>query len=281
MTHYFAPLFHRLGLKLLRRFGSGDIKIRHHYTQKPFRLDRFKHRGYWFYGKRREHATLLGCREVIANGDTVIEIGGHIGYLATYFAQLVSTAGRVIVFEPGENNLPYLIENCSHFSKVSIERSAVTDYDGDAELYLEDLTGQNNSLISNYKLTRAHLDSFGEAGVAVYSREVKCTTLDLYCSRNSIANIAFVKIDVEGAEVNVVRGMQNVMTTDRPAMMVECSENAEEIFTLFKSQNYQMFTENGKEIESPAAARWNVFAFHVSDPRAEKFLRFHNVSATK
>jgi FkbM family methyltransferase len=53
--------------------------------------------------------------------DTVIDVGGHIGYLSQYFAQLVGRRGQVIVFEPGPNNLPYTRANLRAKPNVRLE----------------------------------------------------------------------------------------------------------------------------------------------------------------
>ena len=42
----------------LRRFNPGDISIRHHYTGEKLTLHSFKHKGYWYYGKRRESESM-------------------------------------------------------------------------------------------------------------------------------------------------------------------------------------------------------------------------------
>lgn len=43
--------------------------------------------------------------ELARPGDTVVELGGHIGYLSVHLAKIVGDDGTVIVFEPGPNNL--------------------------------------------------------------------------------------------------------------------------------------------------------------------------------
>src|SRR5216684_3285865 len=76
-------------LRFLRRVNPGDMTIRHHYTNDRFKLHSFRHRGYWYFGKHREYETMSLFPEIIADGDFVVEIGGHIGYMSLYFAHLV------------------------------------------------------------------------------------------------------------------------------------------------------------------------------------------------
>ena len=59
----------RTVLWLLRKFNPGDIRIRHHYTGTRLMIDAFKHKGYWFHGKRRESATMQLIGRIVKPGD--------------------------------------------------------------------------------------------------------------------------------------------------------------------------------------------------------------------
>jgi FkbM family methyltransferase len=59
--------------------------------------------------------TSLG--KLIRSGETIVEIGGHIGYLSIYLSDLVGPQGRVYVFEPGPNNIPYIRKNIAERQK--------------------------------------------------------------------------------------------------------------------------------------------------------------------
>ncbi len=107
MKIYKNKIFRKGILPLLKFFNPGRVSIRHHYTGKKFSLDAFHHKGYWYHGKKREQATMELFGKLIKPNYTVIEIGGHIGYITNYFSHLVPN-GQVYVFEPGINNLPYL-----------------------------------------------------------------------------------------------------------------------------------------------------------------------------
>src|SRR4051812_38251537 len=146
-----ARVLRRAALPLLKRFNPGNIRIRHHYTGGRLLLHSFRHKGYWFHGRRREQATMQFFQQALRSGDTVVEVGGHIGYLTMLFAQIVGQAGRVVVFEPGQNNLPYLRENVGRLPGVEIIEKAVSDQDGFAAFFEEQITGQNNSLLIDYE----------------------------------------------------------------------------------------------------------------------------------
>jgi len=96
----------RLAINLLYRVNPGDVTIRHQYTGEKIRLHSFRHKGYGAHGRDREKNSMRIFPQLIRSGDLVIEIGGHIGYISTYFAGLAGPDGKVVVFEPGPNNLP-------------------------------------------------------------------------------------------------------------------------------------------------------------------------------
>ena len=66
------------------------------------------------------------CARLIRDGDVVFDVGGHIGYMALYFASLVGAGGRVFSFEPGSSNLPYIranVERATHKNVVLVEQA--------------------------------------------------------------------------------------------------------------------------------------------------------------
>ena len=103
----------RLILPLFAKINPGNITIRHHFTDQKFYLHSFRHKNYWVHGKKREQTTMDLFEILIDFGDTVIELGAHIGYISLYFAKLVGDNGNVVVFEPGPDNFKYLYRNVS------------------------------------------------------------------------------------------------------------------------------------------------------------------------
>ena len=231
----------RLGLRkvaisALRRFNPGDISIRHHHTGERITLHSFKHKGYWYYGKRRESESMALFARLVRPQDTVIEVGGHIGYLSLYFAQLVGQRGQVIVFEPGTNNLPYTRANLRAKPNVRVVETAVADFCGKAPFYVEDYTGQNNSLLSNYSRFDDNLTNAGMCGQMTKSvMEVDCTTLDEFATKLTVPPPSFIKIDAEGSELAVLRGMQQTLRAEKVALMVEVTEQASAVYELLTS----------------------------------------------
>jgi FkbM family methyltransferase len=250
----------RFALPLMSRFNAGDITIRHHHTGQPLRLHSFKHKGYWFHGRNRERATMELFARLLRPGDRVFEVGGHIGYIAMFFSHWVGPRGSVHVFEPGENNLPYLLHNTRELRNLTVVEKAAGASDGTARFFLEDLTGQNNTLVSNYDVfsenrARAHVDA------GYRTTEVEVVRLDSFVA-GSGCRPDFVKIDVEGAEVEVLRGMPTTLQKDRPGIMVEVTRSAEQVAQILTDAGYVLFDDALKERSTPAELRGNIFALH-------------------
>jgi FkbM family methyltransferase len=247
----------KMVLYTMAHSGLGDGTIRHHYTGEKIRLHLFRHKGYWYHGKRRERATMQRFAKLIRPGDCVLEAGGHIGYISLYFAQLAGPRGSVHVFEPGSNNLPYVRANVAGRDNVSVVEMALGREPGHLTMYVEDLTGQNNSLVPEF----AGLENNQQNAVRVNVTQeiVGVTTIDAYTDEMRISP-SFIKIDVEGFEWEVLRGAARVLAEFRPTMMVEVQTHQAEIAEFLHKLNYELFDEHGRALDAIPGATMNIFA---------------------
>lgn len=251
------PFVRPLFLRLLRATAR-DVRLTNPWTSDRLVLNSFRHKGYWYFGKDREAATMARFGELIQPGATVIEVGGHIGFITQYFARLAGPSGRVIVFEPGANNLPYITRNTAHLPQVRIEPVAVSDRVGEAVFYEDNITGQNNSLLDDYR-GAASVASTHKMEVVKHSRAVRLTTLDAYLGGRADP-IDFVKIDVEGHELAVLEGAGDMLRRCR-ALMVEVTERQADVFALLRRNGYVLSDERGVEIgDAGTSFSGNIFA---------------------
>jgi FkbM family methyltransferase len=229
-----------------------------------YKLNSFRHKGYWYHGASREAKTMELFRRLIEPGDTVVEVGGHIGFISLYFADLVGESGRVQVFEPGSNNLPYIRKNVSadlnpkHSVVITLNELAIGSEKGIIEFYEDSLTGQNNSAVKDFDgLKNNQAASFVKSDVSV--RKVEVGTID---ERFDNRRVDFIKIDIEGYEWPALQGARRTIERENPALMVEIQADREEIFSFFSHLNYVMFDESLAIALRPEMLHANIFFLH-------------------
>ena len=258
-------------LPVLRGIG-GDVNIRHHWTGDRLKLHLFRHKGYWYHGRKRELDTMLLFADLISPGDFVVEIGGHIGYVSIYLAKLVGPSGRVVVFEPAPDNLRYINANVARFTEVTVISQAVSDRTGKAQLYVEELTGQNNSLLNDYAVFEEN-QKWAFVQTKKKSVEVRCTTLDDFIRESDLPRPSLIKIDVEGAEHLVLQGMQETLRRSGVALMVEVTERNAEVVRLLRDAGFALFRPDRRPISLMESVRGNVFCVKPNDRRTAELTR--------
>lgn len=254
------PTLRRVLLPVFERLNPGNVTIRHHYTGDKLYLHSFRHKGYWFHGKNRERRTMQFFEMALSPGDTVLEVGGHIGYLTLYFSQLAGPQGKVVVFEPGGNNLPYIRRNVSQAANVTLIEKAISDTDGTVRFYEESLTGQNNSMLADYKVYRENC-ARANASASHEEREVQSVKIDTFVQQSGVTP-ALIKIDIEGAEWLALTGAEATLADCQPIVMVEVTENKDKVFDFFSNLGYRLFQESGEEVRDASELDFNAYALH-------------------
>jgi FkbM family methyltransferase len=144
-------------------------------------------------------------------GDVFVDVGAHVGYFTLLASRRVGPTGAVLSIEPNPFALKQLAQNVerSQLQNVLVEHTACGETRNVVQLYLH--TESNSSKASLYPG-----DVTGDVAV-----EVPCTTLDHLCQERSLQRVKLVKIDVEGAELFVLRGMKRIMREMRPVIVLE------------------------------------------------------------
>jgi FkbM family methyltransferase len=242
------------------RLCQHDISITNPWTGHKLSLNSYHHKGYWYFGKSREQESMLMFEKLIREGDTVIEVGGHIGFITQYFSKLVAQQGQVVVFEPGLNNIRYTKQNVRGLLNTTLEYKAVSSKDGTATFYEDNVTGQNNSLLSDYKNADLVAKSHGETLVRT-PREVEVVTLDSYVDSHGLKP-DFLKIDVEGCEYEVLLGATETLRSVR-ALMIECTMQHDAVTKLLRDAGFSMIDEHKNQLRT-IIADGNVFALRTA-----------------
>ncbi len=130
-------------------------------------------------------------KEVVKQGDIVIDIGANIGYFTVLMANLVGPQGKVYAFEPDPRNFSLLQRTIKKngFTSVIAEQKAISNKTGEFLLY------QTRSWSSN-TLTPTN---------CVLTTKIQVITLDTFLSQED--HIDFVKMDMDGSEPLAIQGM--------------------------------------------------------------------------
>lgn len=161
---------------------------------------------HYFDPRHREasDATIL-AHEIaqLSEGDVFIDVGANIGYYSILAARRVGTAGVVLAFEPSQREFARLVQNlalnaCGNVVPVSVALGVVPAI---AELHIAPThTGLNTLHVSS---TAAH--AFGNATT---ERVLVPRFDDFVAPLFAARGVRLMKIDVEGAEMDVLLGMQ-------------------------------------------------------------------------
>jgi len=138
--------------------------------------------------------------EHIKSGDTVIDVGAFIGDHTIAYINKVGKDGHVYAFEPNKIAFDCLKHNCPSAAAFNVGLS-------DKEEFL------------SYELAPN-----AGAGRIKESGQVKIQTMCL--DSLAIKDVSFIKIDVEGFEMNVLKGAQETISKFKPSMWIEINETA-------------------------------------------------------
>jgi len=146
-------------------------------------------------------------RKAIEPGEVALDIGANAGAYSLLFGAWVQPGGRVFAFEPDSHAFQALqdhIQLNGLRSVVTAIPKAVADFTGTAAF----LTGKSFG---------DHHLAAGPASNISGSTQVGCTTVDAFCQQNQLVP-RLIKIDVEGAELSVLRGSRQTIARHRDSL---------------------------------------------------------------
>jgi FkbM family methyltransferase len=148
----------------------------------------------------------LAFESLLRPGDVVWDVGAHIGFFSLLASRLVGPAGEVVAFEPVAQNRSRLKKNLSlnPVQNVSVRSEAVAAISGKAVLHPRGSSSMW-SLIQDGRRANGLL--------------AVCITLDDVARETGAP--ALIKVDVEDAELDVLRGARRLLRDHRPTILVE------------------------------------------------------------
>lgn len=144
-----------------------------------------------------ETETELIKRE-LKKGDVFLDIGANIGYYTLLASKIVGDKGRVFSVEPDPENFALLKKNVevNNCKNVTLIEAAASDISGKIKLFLSDLNMGDHQTY--------------DSGTGRNAIEIEAIRIDEYFNKISCPKIDLVKMDIEGAEGDALRGMSGL-----------------------------------------------------------------------
>lgn len=164
------------------------------------------------YGKGvYEQQTTDICRRFVEEGMFVADIGANIGYYSLLLSDLVGEDGLVYAFEPESHCYEVLDTNIklNNSDNILAENLAITNTIGTSKLRISSNNKGQNRIINNSENNK--------------TINVETQTLDNYVSENLEEKLDLIKIDIEGSEPDALYGMEMILDTHRPLIVMEFS----------------------------------------------------------
>jgi hypothetical protein len=96
---------------------------------------------------------------------------------------------------------------------------------------------------------------------------VPCTTLDAFVDAVGPGLPSLVKIDAEGAELSVLRGMKKWLEAADVALMIEVTDQRQAVYEVLRDAGFRMFTDRKEPVETAAEVGCNIFCLKPGDRR--------------
>jgi FkbM family methyltransferase len=220
-----------LGRGVKRNISGSKVRL-------PVRFSRY-------YAANYESQTLSFIKRSCKEGDTVFDLGAHLGLITVVMAQCVGPNGNVISFEPTPftNGILRRTVRINGIQKlVEVRNEAVSNASGVAAFH--DTNNQASNANSLVRGPQTH-----------HSVEVATISLDDFAEQRNLRP-AVIKIDVEGAELDVLRGATRLLRRFRPALWLALHPDAiaasgarlQDIWDLLQDQE-MVALSSGKPVE--------------------------------
>jgi FkbM family methyltransferase len=151
----------------------------------------------------------------VGPGDICLDVGANIGWYTTLMQKLVGNGGSVHAFEPIPSTFSILAENVASNSNpevVVLNNLALGEEAGEVEMHTFDDRSAGHASISD----------FGDAAANCIPTQM--IRLDDYLVEKQVGDVKFVKIDIEGSELSMLKGSTRLFQQDiPPVIMIEAA----------------------------------------------------------
>jgi FkbM family methyltransferase len=190
----------------------------------------------------------FGVVNYIKNGDIILDMGGNIGQTAMMMAKFAGKTSKVFSFEPFPETYEKFVTNLELNPElkdnVSIENCALGNTVSVLQMYRDCETNSgSNRMVSKESVSKELI-------------QVPVSTIDIFVQENNLTKLDLIKIDVEGFEMNVLKGAENTLKKFHPKLFIELNDKSLKdqgsgamiLISFLKELGYCIF-EDGKNTE--------------------------------
>lgn len=193
-----------------------------------------------------EDKTFQEIERLTKKGDTIIDIGANIGYVSLLCSQKTKANGKIYGFEPDRYNRDKFKKNSSLNTDLAVEIVPMA-------------VGAKRGWVS-MDVRKSHNRGMNQVieNLDRQSTSVELITLDEFVTSKSITKVDLIKIDVEGYEMDVLKGGENMLTSFLPKLVVEVDDknliqygsSAFELIALLEKKGYSLYNADTKKTVS-------------------------------
>jgi FkbM family methyltransferase len=178
---------------------------------------------FWFrlelLTNRHEVETIAQLDKLTAPGMTMLDIGAHVGYYSYRYAKIIGKYGRIFAFEPHPRTFATLQHNVQRLPQVTAVQLALAEQEGTAELHDYLMMSASGSLHYDESMAALQKAQTHDTDIApriahtfaAQTFTVRTAPVDEFLAVQGIKQVDLVKMDIEGAEIGALRGMQQTI----------------------------------------------------------------------
>ena len=199
---------------------------------------------------RYEPDTVTTMASLIKSGDVVLDIGANIGAHTLSMARMVGKEGEVFAFEPTKYAFDKLVANTTLNpnlrSKITLNQIMLTSSEN---------TPLKKEFYSSWPLDPKKQMHQKHRGKMQMTSGARVQTLSGYVNKNKIRNVTLVKIDVDGYEIDVLKGGRDFFIDQQPIIIMELApytleergKSLCELLDIVKGMGYYMVDQKSKK----------------------------------
>ena len=232
-------------------FWYGGVKcMPHPHSKYPFYFDGYRNIGWTLGGLSSfESGEFQYARDLLQRKRVACawDIGANVGLWSLFFAGIEPPIETIVAFEPDRTNQKFLRMNKekNNIDRMRIRDVALSAEPGTTTFYADGMTGSTGGLERDSTFIES---MYGGKRQEI---QVQVSTVDAEIE-SGLPPPHFMKIDVEGHELSVLKGARKTLEQHRPAMILEVLRNHDEIADLLRGHGYKFFNAtDGQVIDRP------------------------------